>query len=253
MLGIIRSLMKKVRKKMKKTKKLKLKSKEEVYVKFSPAQFAKYIPKAYRHELADLKKEILEKNKQMEELTKQIDLLRRRLGETTKAEIEEAKKFLKKIKKSNEFKILFKTEKPIMVVSNFSDNLSPFRDKYGEEYPYLAGIVISNSPYGPTFSIILSKQPNNYKDIKVLETTPQITLFNLTDVLPKEIPMVFNYIKRGLLPINVTPDGYLVPHQLKSYVYTSTLKEVVGEDVGGVNDGKKRMGKRHRRDARKDN
>jgi len=192
--------------------------KKELYVKApTPREYKKLVNKAISLELAEKTKEVMQLRKELEERDKFIKSLLKKIEKIEDREVKEQKKILKRLKRSNEFVIYVKPERPVTVISSF--NTQPFVDQYGEQRPYLVGIKICNSPYGPYVVPLLSRKPNDTDDIASLETSPPIYLSQMFEMFSDHKLLVHKLKHGGILEVNVSPEGYFIPSKIP-YTFT---------------------------------
>jgi len=190
---------------------------KELYVKIgSPEEYQKLVRKGVSLELADATSEILNLKKQLESQEKYIESLQDKLGKEENKEIRRQEKEIKKHKKSNEFIIYFRPERPIVVVSSF--NAEPFADQHGKKRSFLVGIKLVASPYGPYIVPILADRPKNFKEVSFLETSPQLYLYKITEFLSDSKLLVHKMKASGIVEANVSPEGYFISDQMQIQV-----------------------------------
>jgi len=181
---------------------------KEVYARiYDTETYRKLVPKGLSYENAQLKKENLLLKKSLKEKEEYLRYLIEKLEGKIQEEAYIQEKQIEKIKKSREFKILLKPEKPISVVSAYS--FEPFRDADGTEYPYLAGFKICHDPDSalPYLKLLLKKSPKE-KKVMALNTQPRIWFPYSIIKLFRDVRMLFHSLKHGgRLEVLITPDG----------------------------------------------
>jgi len=203
-------LYRKIKGKLKREKRV-----EETYVKAeTPEEMKKYIRKGEWIELAEAKKENMKLREELKKRDEFIKLLERRMGEELKTELSAQQKILNRLKKSRTFTSLLIPEKPIVWVSSY--NYQPFNDEYGEPRPYFVGFELRSAPppLKAVFVPLMAKDPKVGKmfwkepDIACLETEPPITLDAIHQLFPNLELFVHTMKTGGVVPVNITPDGY---------------------------------------------
>jgi len=190
----------------------------------------------------------MEYKKRIKELEKKLEILEHKKSKELIEQKNYQDKILKKLKSDRGFNLYIKPDKPIRLVSSF--NYEEFLDSYGIKKPYLIGIKLYQTPYGPTIIPILSRTKKGIfkrfgkPDMSYLKTRPPITLNRLSELFPEPELFIQRLKSGGVLPINVTPDGHFVGEQLPFRVSQLEVDEVEekGKEVG---KGKKqRKGKK---------
>jgi len=189
---------------------------KELYVRVADTRtYQAVVPKAVSWENAQLKKENLLLKKALKEKEAYIQSLIQKLEGKAVEEAYEQEKLLKDLKTSREFKILFKPEKPIILVSAYS--FEPFRDAAGVAWPYLAGIKLCHDVENvlPYVVFLLKKTPDGIGRMMVMRTSPKIYFpFDFIKLF-RDIRSLFTALKYGgKLEILVTPDFLFTGNKL---------------------------------------
>lgn len=190
---------------------------KELYVKIrSPEEYQKLVRKGVSLELADATGEIQNLKKENESLEKYIESLQDKLKKEEDQDVKRQEGDIKKHKKSNEFIIYFRPEKPLVLVSSF--NAEPFADQQGKKRPFWVGIKLVASPYGPYIVPLLADKPKNFDEISSLEMSPQLYPYKITEFFTDLKLLVHKMKASGIVETNVSPEGYFIPDQMQTQV-----------------------------------
>lgn len=187
---------------------LKRMERKEYYTTLSPEEFEKFVPRGAQLELAELRKQVMLLRKELEKKNEIIQKLEEELKQKKEEDIQKALELMREIEEENRYDLFF--SKPIRVVSLKN---TTFVDRNGRPLPYLAGFRFETTPYGTRVKLILSD--NNNKEKAILPLEPPLYIEQISQLFWQ--PELFvDFLRRGVVKINVLPDGTrIIPQKLR--------------------------------------
>ena len=195
----------------------------------SPEEYRKVRERAAVVENAELMKEILELKNQLNAVMEENKRLREALEKKAKKEVIEQKKVFEKIDKMMSFKWFIVPERPITIVSAYTNK--PFINPYGEPTPYLVGIKFRALEDTIAIDLILSRRPlkravrRRTKDMFILETSPPITIDRFVELFAEPEFLIYRMKHGGVVPVNITENAEFTGSRLPLGVYIDEGEE----------------------------